>query len=255
MPRLHSGGFSRADAAFTAGLAQLHGRIGLAGVDAEQVNRLVRMSESPTANGVVPPGHFAALCRLWIETETQRGRDPVPLVAELMAKAFEGRLPFVFAQQLLEDWAAKWWTRTNLARLRVMLCDRAFEAGFEVQSLLDAGQNAPAAGGGAGHARAAAPGGAAAAVVAAADAAVGPPGRRADGARAGDRSDAGRAAGRTAATCCCTARRDVPGRRRGQDADGGGDPAIDAGRVAARGAVPHPAARGRRAACGRAAAR
>src|SRR5262249_34287528 len=37
-------------------------------------------------------------------------------------------------------------TPANLARLRVLLCDRAFEAGFEVQNLLDAGRTAPSLG-------------------------------------------------------------------------------------------------------------
>lgn len=134
------------DSAFVAGLALLHGRVGVTGIDPEQVARLLRLTESATAKGAVPAGHFAALCRLWIELEARRGRDPVALSAEMMAKAFAGRLPFAFAQRLLEGWSATWWTATNLARLRVLLCDRAFEAGFEVQSLLDAGQTAPALG-------------------------------------------------------------------------------------------------------------
>lgn len=146
VPRLHGAGFTPADAAFAAGLARLHERVGVAGVDAEQVGRLMRLTESAAAKGSVPPGHLAALCRLWIGLEAQKGRDPIPLVVGLVAKAFEGRLPFRFAQRLLEEWSAIWWTPTNLARLRVLLCDRAFEAGYEVQNLLDAGQNAPALG-------------------------------------------------------------------------------------------------------------
>src|SRR5205807_1947660 len=37
-----------------------------------------------------------------------------------------------------------WWAAGNLARLRILLCDQAFEAGFEVRSLLDGGAAAPA---------------------------------------------------------------------------------------------------------------
>ena len=59
---------------------------------------------------VVPVGHLAALCRLWVELEAERGRDPVPLAVNLMARAFEGRLPILFAQRMLEQWTAKWWT-------------------------------------------------------------------------------------------------------------------------------------------------
>jgi hypothetical protein len=59
---------------------------------------------------------------------------------------FTGRLPLAFAEHLLADWNSDWWTRGNLARLRVLACDRAFEAGFEVQNLIDAGRTAPALG-------------------------------------------------------------------------------------------------------------
>jgi hypothetical protein len=102
--------------------------------------------EAAAAKGAVPPEHFAPLCRLWVQLQAAGGRDPVPLVAGLVAKSFEGRHPLLFAQRLLEEWSAPWWTRTSLARLRVLLCERAFEAGFEVHNLLDAGRNAPALG-------------------------------------------------------------------------------------------------------------
>src|SRR5205085_7896074 len=93
-----------------------------------------------------PPGHLAALYRLLIEDAAAAGEDPVPLVVEQLARCFVGRLPMVFAERLLEDWRCGWWTRGNLARLRVLLCDRAFEAGFEVRNLQDAGHNAPSLG-------------------------------------------------------------------------------------------------------------
>ena len=146
VPRLHQGGFDRADSAFLAGLAEVHGRVGLIGVDEELLRRLVRLTDLAMVKGNSPPGHLAALCRLWIEKETAQGGDPVALVASLVARAFEGKLPLAFAQRLLAEWSAPWWTAANLARLRILLCDRAFEAGFEVQGLLDAGQNAPALG-------------------------------------------------------------------------------------------------------------
>ena len=43
----------------------------------------------------------------------------------------------------LANWEPAWWTEGNVARLRILLCDRAFEAGFEVRNLLDAGRNSP----------------------------------------------------------------------------------------------------------------
>ena len=84
--------------------------------------------------------------RLQVEADAPAGADPVPAVVQQLARCFQGRLPLAFAQQLLEDWAANWWSAGNLSRLRILLCDRAFEAGFEVRNLLDAGQSAPALG-------------------------------------------------------------------------------------------------------------
>jgi hypothetical protein len=74
------------------------------------------------------------------------GADPVPLVAGHLAACFQGRLPLAYAEQLLASWQAPWLTRGNRVRLRILLCDRAFEAGFEVRNLLDAGGTAPALG-------------------------------------------------------------------------------------------------------------
>jgi hypothetical protein len=45
---------------------------------------------------------------------------------------------------LLAGWEHDCWTQANLARLRVLACDRAFEAGLEVQDLLPAVRQAPA---------------------------------------------------------------------------------------------------------------
>jgi hypothetical protein len=144
-PRLHRDGFVLSDSAFLVGLARasLEARVYPPG---EQLRELVRRTEEAVAAGQGPPGHLALLRRLLVEVAAGQGEDPVPLVAQQLARCFQGRLPLTFAQHLLEDWASDWWTPGNLARLRVLLCDRAFEAGFEVRSLLDAGQNIPALG-------------------------------------------------------------------------------------------------------------
>jgi hypothetical protein len=146
VPRLHAGGFQPADSAFLAGLARLHARVGLAGIDLEVLRPLMKLTEQAMSKAAIPAGHLAALCRLWIEEEVAQGADPVPLVAAQVARTFEGKLPLAFAQHLLAEWATEWWAAANLARLRILLCDAAFEAGFEVQGLLDAGENAPALG-------------------------------------------------------------------------------------------------------------
>ncbi len=145
-PRLHADGFRLTDSAFLAGLAQASGGDGVGPLREGLALDLAKRTENAMAAGTAPPGHLAALRRLLVEDAVARGADPVPLVIELLARCFEGRWSLEFAEDLLAQWRTDWWSAGNLARLRVLLCDRAFEAGFEVRNLLDAGQTAPALG-------------------------------------------------------------------------------------------------------------
>jgi hypothetical protein len=145
-PRLYADGYRVQDSAFLAGLAQVSLEDAYEPLRAPLLPELVKRTENALVGGLAPPGHLAALRRLLIEDAVSRGADPVPLVVDLLARCFEGRLSLRFAEHLLADWRTRWWTAGNLARLRVLLCDRAFEAGFEVRNLLDAGQSAPALG-------------------------------------------------------------------------------------------------------------
>jgi hypothetical protein len=145
-PRLHQEAFRLTDSAFLAGLARLSENDGLDEERAEFLPGLVKRTETAVLAGSAPPGHLAALRRLLIADAVARGADPIPLVAELLSRCFEGKLPLVFAERLLDGWECSWWTRGNLERLRILLCDRAFEAAFEVRNLLDAGQTVPSLG-------------------------------------------------------------------------------------------------------------
>jgi hypothetical protein len=145
-PKLHAEKFVPEDSAFLAGLAR-RTRPGQGGrARQELLGELIRKTEQGVLSGEGSPWQLAALRRLQVEDAAAGGEDPVPLVAGQLARCFEGKLPLTFAQHLLEEWETDWWTKGSLARLRVLLCDRAFEAGFEVRNLLDAGQTAPALG-------------------------------------------------------------------------------------------------------------
>lgn len=145
-PRLHADGYSLEDSAFLAGLANLSGADGYEPLRAALLPDLVKRTENALAMGLAPAGHLAALRRLMVEDAVARGADPVPLLVDLLARCFEGRFSLRFADHLLAGWESSWWKLGDRIRLRVLLCDRAFEAGFEVRNLLDAGQNAPALG-------------------------------------------------------------------------------------------------------------
>ncbi len=145
-PRLLEQGYSLADSAFLAGLARYDPGPAHSELRAPFLAGMARVTEMAVGAGTGPPGHLATLYRLLASDAVARGDDPVPLVLRPLARCFEGRLPLAFAEQLLAGWQASWWTPGNLARLRVLLCERAFDAGFEVRNLVDAGQNAPALG-------------------------------------------------------------------------------------------------------------
>ncbi len=145
-PRLHENGFVPEDSAFLAGLAHATPAGAFRQRRAPLLASLLKRTEDAVAAGLAAPGHLAALRRLMVADAAAAGADPVPLVVDQLARCFEGRLPLAYAQHLLAGWTADWWTRGNLVRLRVLLCDRAFEAGFEVRNLLDAGRTAPALG-------------------------------------------------------------------------------------------------------------
>jgi hypothetical protein len=145
-PRLHADRYHAEDAAFLAGLAQASVGDGVGPVRQAILPRLVEITEAALGRGEGSPVHLAPLVRLLIDDEVEAGEDPAPLIANRLARCFEGRLPFSFAERLLARWKVDWNRPGHRARLRILLCDRAFAAGFEVRNLVDAGRTAPALG-------------------------------------------------------------------------------------------------------------
>jgi hypothetical protein len=145
-PRLHADGFSRPESAFAAGLALASMGRGHADVCAGPLSRMLAVTEKAAAPGAAPLEHLADLRGLEAANAAALGKDPVPLVVAQVGRCFEGRLPLAYAERLLRDRESDWWTRGNRERLRVLLLDRAFEAGFEVRNLVEAGRAAPSLG-------------------------------------------------------------------------------------------------------------
>jgi hypothetical protein len=144
VPQLHENGFSVTDSAFLAGLARASLReAGTRELRGEVLPPLREQLEKAVGDGTAPPSHLAAVQRLLITDAVAEGADPVALVVEQLTLCFEGKLPMLYAERLLDGWESPWWTKGNLNRLRVLLCDRAFEAGYEVRNLLDVGQTVP----------------------------------------------------------------------------------------------------------------
>ncbi len=105
---------------------------------------LLLRGEKAIREGPLPPGYLALWRRMAIQATTSEGADPIPLVAQQVSRCFQGLLPMLFAECLLDGWRAPWMTPGARARLRILVTDQAFESGFEVADLLVAGQTAPA---------------------------------------------------------------------------------------------------------------
>jgi hypothetical protein len=143
-PRLHAEGFSLADSAFLASLALASAGRGRPAARREPLGRLLALTERVVGAGFGGARHLAALRRLAIADAVRRGEDRVALVVAEVARCFGGQLPLAYAEGLFDGWRADGWGRGERARLRVLLCDAAFEAGFELRDLREAGETAPA---------------------------------------------------------------------------------------------------------------
>jgi hypothetical protein len=145
-PRLHESDFRPDDSAFLAGLARITPPDAFPRTQTPFLVELLKRTEVAASVGACPSNQLAALHRLAVEDAFSRGADSVPLVVEQVARCFQGRLPLTYAESLLTDWCSNMWTRGARVRLRILLCDRAFEAGFEVTNLLDVGRTGPVLG-------------------------------------------------------------------------------------------------------------
>ncbi len=146
VPALHADGFVMEDSAFAAGLALASAGRGNPAPRAGPLGQLRDHTETALLAGHNPVRHLAALWRLTAEDLAATGEDPVPLVVAQVGRCFDGKLPLSFAAQMFDRWDAAWWTAGTLARLRVLLCARAFAAGLEVQDLVEVGRVCPALG-------------------------------------------------------------------------------------------------------------
>lgn len=147
VPRLHAEGFSANDSEFIAGLALLSAEgYGSVALRQKPLEELIARTRLAVADRQAPSPHLSALWRLLVEDRTGIGDDPVQLWVEQIAPCFTGKLPLACADQLLAGPEKRAFSLGNRARLRVLLCERAFEAGLETSDLLEAGRRAPALG-------------------------------------------------------------------------------------------------------------
>jgi hypothetical protein len=149
VPKLMSQGF-RKHADFLAGLALASIGAGHPSLRSDALLGLIAAAERSALNSSLSAIYLAVFWRLSIDDAARRDDDPVPVLMTQVARFFDGEFSLAFVDQLLEPAAQ---ARASLAsaagsgmvaRLRVLICDAAFEAGCEVRDLIELAAPAPA---------------------------------------------------------------------------------------------------------------
>jgi hypothetical protein len=146
VPQLHKEGFSLEDSAFLASLAMASLDRGRGKMRRASLQRWLSLTERVVRMGFGGARHLAALRRLAVADAVRRGQDHVRLVVAEVDRCCRGELPLAYADGLFSPAPGDAWERGELSRVRVLLCDSAFSAGFEVRDLIEAGEAAPSLG-------------------------------------------------------------------------------------------------------------
>jgi hypothetical protein len=146
LPALEEHELTAQDTAFMTGLALTSRQRGQPEARARILAELIKHGETAVAANQGSIAQLAALWALHLADAATVGVDGLLVLADHLGRCFEGKLPFSFAQQILAALGSASWTVGNRARLRVLVCDRAFEAGLEVEELLEVGREVPTIG-------------------------------------------------------------------------------------------------------------
>ncbi len=144
VPHLHKSTPTPEAAGFEAALASVSIGLGQPEARAQALHQSVERIERSLADSAEWLDCLPPLWRLLAEDAHRQGRDPVSLVARLLSRCLEASLPMEAGDALLHRWKRPWWTDGARGRLRVLLCDRAFEVDLEVADLVAAARHAPA---------------------------------------------------------------------------------------------------------------
>ena len=98
-------------------------------------NRRLQAQQVGEHDGVVHPQRES------LHQRARLGLDMAQMLAGQLQRCFEGPLSLAFVEGLLSDWQPEHWTAGERARLRVLVCERAFESGGGLS--MDATTGAP----------------------------------------------------------------------------------------------------------------
>jgi hypothetical protein len=132
-----------ADLAFVAGLARLSVGAGRPELRGGPLQVALDRAESLLRDEKHDPLALAAMWRLAAEDRALLGGDPVPTLVEQIGRCLDGEFPLRYAGPLLENLTGPRWPKATLARLRILVCARAMNSGYEVIDLIRVGRGFP----------------------------------------------------------------------------------------------------------------
>jgi hypothetical protein len=135
VPHLLKESWTVSDRAFVAALATASVGQGDPASREKTIEDTQKAMEEAVAGGRTPVNYLGAIRRLAIEDIDPAIQDPTALLAAQTARCLDASLPLGFATALLASVPEEPWNGTALLRLRVLLADRAFDAGLELQDL------------------------------------------------------------------------------------------------------------------------
>src|SRR5580692_9255855 len=124
---MHRPEFSPTDARFLGRLAVTSVGLGSPELRDSSLERITKLTLPEVIKGESPSGDLAALRVLEMDDAIRLDRDAVPILANELAASLALELPLTYGEQMLEAWPSEARDRGQRARLRVILCDRAFE--------------------------------------------------------------------------------------------------------------------------------
>lgn len=128
---------------FIAGLALLSTGVGDPKRRFETLQHVLEHAEPDHPRVPWSPAARGAVHRLAVDDAARMDVDPVPMLITQVSRFFDGELPRVFAETLLQEWQTSAWEEAARIRVRVLLSEQAFEAGCEVKDLVELGERSP----------------------------------------------------------------------------------------------------------------
>ncbi len=140
VPRLAARGFPGESLPLTASLANAGISRGEVRDRAEALEAACQAAEELTRTNPSLGLCAGVVARLAVEDRGKEAEDVVSVLADELARCLTGEMPLTFASGLLHPREVPGWGEGEHSRLRVLLCQRAFNAGLEAADLCDLGR-------------------------------------------------------------------------------------------------------------------